>query len=186
MTEYVPTDSFSALIKPMFTALVTTCDKNGRANIIAIAWVMPLSKEPPLLGIAVRKDRYSYELICQTPEFVVNVPTFEIARQTLFCGRRTGRKLDKFEAAGLTAGKARLVRPPTILECAAHIECRLVKEVKTGDHQLLVGEVLAAYTRAEIANAKGLPDLQRIQPLLHLGNDVFTTISAQTVEPHLD
>ncbi len=126
-----------------------------------------------------------YALIRETGEFVINVASDEIAQQALFCGRRSGRRVKKFAVTGLTPGQARHVRPPIIEECIAHLECRVVQDVETGDHRLVVAEVLAAYTRPGMLDDNGLYDPRRARPLLHLGRNRFTSTRAQFVEPSL-
>ncbi len=185
MTDFVSATSFHYLLHPHTTLLVTCCDDAGRANIIAIAWLTPVSINPPLLALMIRPDRYSYPLIRATREFVVNVASREIAAQTLFCGRRSGRDVDKFAATGLTAQPARLVRPPIIAECLAHLECRVAQDIEAGDHHIVIGAVVAAYARAGVLDAEGLYDPRRAQPLLHLGRNRFTTTRADSIEPAL-
>jgi flavin reductase (DIM6/NTAB) family NADH-FMN oxidoreductase RutF len=184
LNESVPLSNFHYLLHPYNTSLVTCCDAEGQPNIIAIAWLIPVSVQPPLLGMSIHPTRHSYGLIRATGEFVINVAPYEIAQQVLFCGRRSGRDVDKFAVTGLTAGQARLVRPPIIEECIAHLECRVVQDVKTGDHRFVVAEVLAAYTRPGILD-DGLYDLSRLKPLLHLGRNRFTSTLAQSAEPPL-
>ena len=180
----VPLDEFSSLLHPLNATLVTCQGKDGKANALAIAWIVPVSVNPPMLVFAVRKERHSYKLIEQTREFVVNIAGFDMARQVLYCGRKSGREVNKFKETGLTAGKAKKVSVPIINECVAHLECRVEDIIPTGDHVLIVGEVLAAHARREAF--KGLYDLKRFKPLLHLGDDVFTTTSTETIEPTLD
>jgi flavin reductase (DIM6/NTAB) family NADH-FMN oxidoreductase RutF len=185
LNKSVTVSSFHYLLHPCNTSLVTCCDDEGQPNIIAIAWLIPLSVSPPLVGMSIRPTRHSYDLIQATGEFVVNVAPLEIARQVLFCGRRSGRDVDKFAVTGLTPGQARLVRPPIIEECIAHLECRVVQEVEAGDHHLVIGEVLAAYTRPGVLDDNSLYDLSHIHPLLHLGRNRFTSTLGQSVEPSL-
>jgi flavin reductase (DIM6/NTAB) family NADH-FMN oxidoreductase RutF len=180
-----PVTSFHYLVHPCNTFLVTCCDVAGQPNIIAIAWLTPVSISPPLVAMMIRPTRYSYALINATREFVINVASYEIAQQALFCGRRSGRDVDKFAATGLTAKPARAVRPPIIEECLAHLECRVVQDVDAGDHHIVVGEVLAAYARSGVLDAHGMYDTSRAHPLLHLGANRFTTPSAESVEPTL-
>jgi flavin reductase (DIM6/NTAB) family NADH-FMN oxidoreductase RutF len=185
MTETLSVSNFHYLLHPYNTSLVTCCDAEGRPNIIAIAWLVPVSVHPPLVGMSIRPTRHSYGLIQASGEFVVNVAPYEIAQQVLFCGRRSGRDVDKFAATGLTAGEARHVRPPIIEECLAHLECRVVQEVEAGDHRLVIGEVLAADARVGVLADNGLYDLSQVHPLLHLGRNRFTSTLAQSVEPSL-
>ena len=183
MKEVIALSRFTPLLHPCLTFLVTAVDQAGKANIITIAWLTPLSVEPPLVGVSVRPSRYSYDLIRSCGEFVVNVAPYEIARQALLCGRRSGREVDKLEATGLTPRAAKRVRPPILEECLAHIECKVVREVECGDHVLFIGEVLAASARTDVLDPGGSYDLARVRPLLHLGGDSFTTTQAESVEP---
>jgi len=182
-TMDVPFSEFSRLLHPFSATLVSCQGKNGRPNALAIAWIMPVSLNPPLLVLAIRKERHSYRLLQQTREFVVNIAGFDLARQVLYCGRKSGKDVDKFRETGLTVAKARKVGVPIISECVAHLECRVAETIRKGDHVLVIGEVLAAY--ASKTAFKELYDLKRFKPLLHLGNDVFTTTSTQTIKPKL-
>jgi len=145
---------------------------------------MPVSLNPPMLVFSIRKERHSYKLLKQAAEFVVNIAGFDLVHQVLYCGRKSGKDVDKFKETGLTVGKAKRVGAPIINECVAHLECRVKEMIPRGDHVLVIGKVLTAY--AEKKTFKGLYDLKRFKPLLHLGNDVFTTTSRETIEPKLD
>jgi flavin reductase (DIM6/NTAB) family NADH-FMN oxidoreductase RutF len=183
MNESAPVHSFHYLLHPYNTSLLTCCDAEGRPNIIAIAWLIPLSVHPPLVGMSIHPRRHSYGLIQATGEFVINVAPYEIARQVLFCGRRSGRDVDKFAATGLTARAARFVRPPVIGECLAHLECRVVQDLEAGDHRLIIAEVVAADAQPGVLSDEGLYDLNHAHPLLHLGRNRFTTTLTDSVEP---
>jgi len=174
------------LLHPRHVVLVTCSDKTGKANIITLAWSMPTSIKPPLLVISVRPERYSHRFIEESGEFVVNVPTMEIVRETLFCGRVSGSERNKFEATRLTASPARRVGAPIIKECVAHLECRLVQTVTTGDHTLFVGEILTAYVNEGIfAKTFKTFKVRKVKPVFHMGADRFVTISQRVVEPKI-
>jgi len=180
----VPLTEFSRLLHPFNATLVSCQGKTGRANMLAIAWMMPVSLNPPTLVFAIRPQSHSYKLLEQTREFVVNIAGFDLASQVLYCGRRSGKDVDKFKETDLTMGKARRVAAPIVNECVAHIECRVGEIIPKGDHALVIGDVLAAYARKDAFQA--VYDLKRFRPLLHLGGDVFTTTSTETIEPKLD
>jgi flavin reductase (DIM6/NTAB) family NADH-FMN oxidoreductase RutF len=175
MHEKQAVKTFHYLLHPYNTSLVTCCDASGTLNIITIAWLIPTSVNPPMVVMSVGPTRHSYSLIQETKEFVINVAPYEIAQQVLFCGRRSGREVDKFAKTGLTSGEARQVRPPIIQECVAHLECRVVRDIEAGDHHLIIGEVLAAYANPEVLDEKGLYQLGSVHPLLHLGQNTFTS-----------
>lgn len=134
----------SALLNPRPAVLLTCCDEQGKPNIITIAWLTPLSHDPPLLGVSIAPSRYSHSLIDQTGEFVVNVVSRQLEQAVILCGAQSGAQVDKFQAAGLTALPAHHVRPPLIGGALAHLECRVVNQLHTGDHTFFVGQVLHA------------------------------------------
>jgi flavin reductase (DIM6/NTAB) family NADH-FMN oxidoreductase RutF len=136
-----------------------------------------------MLLVAIAPKRYSHGLIEETREFVVNIPTMEIIKETLFCGRRSGRDHDKFQEAGLTPLPAKTVKPKIIKECVAHLECKLHQQITTGDHTLFVGKVQAAY--ADERRFAKRYDLQKVNLLYHAGGDNFTTVRPETVTPRL-
>ena len=147
---------------PMRHFLITCGDIRGKSNIIAVSFCMPVSKEPPLIACAIGKGAYSCELIESTKEFVVNVPPKELKPEIYYCGSHSGLQVDKFKETGLTPQPARAVRVPIIDECVAHMECKVKQEIKAGDKNLFIGEVIEAYAdeavvkrKREIEYAKG-------------------------------
>jgi flavin reductase (DIM6/NTAB) family NADH-FMN oxidoreductase RutF len=175
--------SYPYLLHPCPTVLVS-CADGGRTNLIAIAWIMPVSVDPPLLALSVRPQRYSHDLIVRSGEFGVNVMGQEHAAQVLFCGRRSGRDRDKWAASGLTPQPARVIGAPLVAEAAAHLECRLVEQWPAGDHTLFLGQVVAAAVVEELWTGQTY-DLERFAPLLHIGKNRFATTRPETVEPPL-
>lgn len=165
----------------MHTILVTCLNEAGKPNIITLAWVMPTSINPPLVAISVRPSRHSYRLIEETREFVVNIPTMDIVKETLFCGRRSGKNYDKFKETGLTSLPAKSVEAPIIKECVAHLECKLKQKFATGDHIIFIGEVIKAYADKE--SFKEEYDIEKVKLVYHLGGSKFTTLSKEVVEP---
>lgn len=186
MTETESARCFHYLLHPYPTFLVTCVSSDGRPNIITIAWLIPVSVDPPLVAMSVRPTRHSYSLLVDSGEFVVNVPHIGLAAEALRCGRRSGRSEDKFVTAGLTASRARHVRPPIIAECSAHLECRVVENVEAGDHRLLIGEVIDAYAGRGFTDKEGLRDVETARPLLHVGRNRFAGLSGVPIEPALD
>ena len=123
--------------------LATSIGKEGKPNIITLAWTAILSASPFLVGIAVSPRRHSHKLISETKEFVLNLPSAGLEEQVMLCGTVSGRDTDKLKRAGLTAEKSEKVSVPRIKECYAWLECKVVNSFVTGDHTLFVGEVVA-------------------------------------------
>lgn len=139
----VPVEEAYRLINPGCLVLVTSAYRD-RYNVMAAAWQTPLSKRPPLVGIAIAAQHFTAELIAASEEFALNIPGADLLKQVVRCGKVSGREKDKFKAAGLTPVGAKKVRAPLIAECLGHLECGVVDRYKTGDHYFFVGEVLAA------------------------------------------
>lgn len=169
------------LLHPRHTVLVTCADEAGKANIITLAWSMPTSQDPPMVAMSIAPRRLSHKMIEKTGEFVINVPTMDIVKETLFCGRISGRKCDKFKEAPLTTLHAKKVRPPIIKECIAHLECKLIEKITTGDHTLFVGKVLTAYANQGVFGKTF--NIRKVKPIYHMGGDDFATISPKVVSP---
>jgi flavin reductase (DIM6/NTAB) family NADH-FMN oxidoreductase RutF len=180
----VSASSAYRLLHPKLAVLLTCIDKKGKANIITLAWTMPVSIEPPLVAVSIAPRRHSYRMIEETEEFVINIPTMEFVKETLFCGRRSGRKFDKFKETKFTSMPAKTVKTPIIKECIAHLECKLYKKIPAGDHTLFIGEIQAAYTNENVFRNEY--KVRKAKLIFHLGGDKFTTLNAKTVTPPLE
>jgi flavin reductase (DIM6/NTAB) family NADH-FMN oxidoreductase RutF len=131
-----------------------TCGESGRANIIAVSFCMPVSKEPPMVACAVGQHTYSAQLVQESGVFAINVPTQELKHQIYYCGFHSGRDVDKFKATGLTPLPARCVGTSIIGECVAHMECRVEQAVGSGDKILFVATVIDAYADEDVEQGK--------------------------------
>ena len=178
--EDVNSEDIPYLLHPYQATLVTTVGEDGKPNILAVAWITPVTVNPPHLAMSLRPQRHSYKLLTETREFVVNIPDFNLAKQVVFCGRRSGRDYDKFKETRLTPVKARKISAPIIKECIAHLECKLEKTIKIGEHILCIGKVMAAYASQKYY--KRHYDLRQHQPLLHIRGNTFTTTTKEAIE----
>ncbi len=126
------------------TAAMVTCAEGDKQNIIAITFIAPVTTDPNCVMISVAPQRYSYDMIKKSGEFVVNIPGPELLYETQYTGRHSGRDVDKFKETGLTAVPAQVVKAPLIDECWGHVECKVIKEVDVGVHTMFIGEIVAA------------------------------------------
>jgi len=155
----------SALIYPTPVVLVTSVDEGGRPNICTLAAVGILCGKPPHIGISIRPSRFSHGLISKTKEFVVNIPTTRIVKETDYCGVTSGRAVDKFKEAKLTQMRARKVRPPIIKECPVNLECKLKDIVRLGSHDLFIGEVVNVDVDESVVASSGKIDYEKLNPI---------------------
>lgn len=156
-----------AALFPCPVVLVTCVDSKGEPNIITLAWAGTVCSKPPMLGLGIRPHRYSYGLIERSGEFVVNIPTKDILKETDFCGTVSGKNVDKFSQTGLTPEPAEKVEPPLIKECPVNIECLVKKKIPLGVHHLFLGEIVYVHVDQEILDAKGRIDFNRASPFVY-------------------
>jgi flavin reductase (DIM6/NTAB) family NADH-FMN oxidoreductase RutF len=150
------------VLSPVPAVLVSCGGTRGwKPNLITIAWAGNVCSEPPMLSISVRPERYSYEIIETTREFVVNVPSLREARAVDWCGVISGRNEDKFAGAGLTQAPALKVGCPIVPECPLNIECRVRESLKLGSHTMFVAEIVAVQVSAALMDAKGRLRLEK-------------------------
>ncbi len=143
-------------VYPTPAGLITAVDEAGIPNIITLGEIFNISIHTPvILGIAIHKRRYSHQLISQTREYVVNLPTQAIQEQVWHCGRVSGRQVNKFEVTGLTPLPAAIVKPPLIAECPVNLECKVLDIQVIGDHDLFLGEVVAQHVDTDVLDAQG-------------------------------
>jgi len=179
MKKTIKTSTFTPVLHPYNTALITTMGKEDKPNIIAIAWIIPVSVNPPALTFAIRKERYSYKLLLENGEFVVNIPEIKYAREVFICGTYSGRNTDKFALTKFAPVKSEFVSVPSIEECVANIECRVLQivDAKVLDHVLVVGRVLNVKVEEELFDRRW--DTSKVKLLLHVGGNIVTTTEGE-------
>jgi len=131
-------------IRPVY---LLSSEYKEKKNIITIGMFAYFSGKPTLVGVGIAPSRYSFDLIRQSGEYVVNAVNKKLMNAVRVCGEKSGREVDKFELAKLTPEKGIRVNAPLIKESPVSIECKVVKEVEVGDHVWFIGEVLAVHVR---------------------------------------
>jgi len=168
----IPIDVSTRLINHGPVSLLTSAYQDKK-DVMALAWYMPVSHTPRCIAIAIVPKRYSYQLIGKSKEFVLNIPSIEFKSFLLKCGSCSGRDVDKYKEFRLKTLKAKKVSALLLEDCVAHIECVVVDEKKVGDHQVLIGEVVAASANEGIVKPDGIIDLKKAKMLHHLGGTSF-------------
>ncbi len=162
------------MLYPLPVVMVSVADGNGRYNIITVAWAGTICTNPPMVSISVRPERYSYPILKETGEFVLNLTTKELVYATDYCGVKSGRDVDKFSVLGLTPVKADQVSAPLIGESPVNIECR-VREVKhLGSHDLFLADVLAVHADEKYMDEKRRFHLEKADPVVYSHGTYYT------------
>lgn len=143
------------MLNPVPAVMVSVSDGNCKNNIITVAWAGTICTNPPMLSISVRPERYSYEMIKSTKEFVVNLTTKDLVRACDYCGVTSGRDVDKFEKMKLTPIKLPNVSVPGIKESPVNIECRVKKIEELGSHTMFIADVVGVTVDDEYMDEKG-------------------------------
>ena len=142
-------------------AVMVSCGTMVKSNIITVAWTGILNTNPATVYISVRPERYSYNLIKETGEFVINLTTKDLAYATDWCGVKTGAKVDKFKEMKLHKEKANFLSCPMIKESPVSVECK-VKEIKElGSHHMFIADVLAINADNKYIDEKGAFDISK-------------------------
>ena len=132
-----------------------------KSNIITVAWTGILNTNPATVYISVRPTRYSYNLIKEQGEFVINLTTKDLVRATDWCGVKSGKDVDKFKEMNLHKEKANFIKCPMIKESPVSVECK-VKEIKEiGSHHVFIADVLAINASKEYIDEKGAFDISK-------------------------
>ena len=137
-------------------AVMVSCQRPGeKPNIITLAWVGTVNSDPPMVSISVRPGRYSYDIIRETGEFVINLTTESLVKATDYCGVRSGRDVDKYKEMGLTPCESKEINVPGIAESPVCMECRVKQEIPLGSHTMFIAEVVAVSVDEKYMNETG-------------------------------
>jgi len=151
----------ATILNPVPVVMVTCADMDGKPNIITLAWAGTINSEPPMLSISVRKERYSYQLIKEKGQFVVNLTTRKLAFATDYCGVKSGREVNKFEMMKLTPEKASKVDVPLIKESPINIECIVQSVIQLGSHDMFIARIEAVNVDEGLIDEKGKMHLEK-------------------------
>lgn len=130
------------MLNPVPVVMVSVTDKDGRSNIITVAWAGTVCTNPPMVSISVRPSRYSYKMIEDTGEFVINLTNESLVKACDYCGVVSGRDVDKFKKTGLTPIPMEHVRAMGIGESPVNMECRVTEKRELGSHTMFIAEVV--------------------------------------------
>lgn len=145
------------LLAPLPTVMVS-CGTMEESNIITIAWSGIINSNPPMTYVSVQRSRHSHDIIAERGEFVINLTTTELAKAMDFCGVRSGRDIDKFEAANLTREAGDEVSAPMIAESPVNLECKVVEVKSFPSHDMFIAEIVAVHIDDKYVSERGAYD----------------------------
>jgi len=162
------------MLYPLPVVMVSCARPGEKPNIITVAWAGTTGSSPATLSISVRPERYSYDIIRETGEFVVNLVTRDLVWATDFCGVKSGNNTDKFAECKLTAVPAENVSCPVIAESPVNIECKVRQEIDLGSHHMFLADVLSVDIDEKYLDASGRFDLNSTDLITYSHGEYFT------------
>ena len=154
------------LVYPTPVWVIGTYDKEGKPNVMTIAWGGICCSKPPCIAISIRKSTYTYGNITERKAFTINVPSEGYAKEADYFGMVSGKDTDKFATTGLTPEKSDVVDAPYVKEFPLILECKLIRTTEIGLHTQFIGEVFDVKADESVLNEKGLPDIGKVKPIL--------------------
>ncbi len=143
------------MLYPIPVVMVSCAGETYKPNIITIAWAGTVCSSPAMVSISIRKERYSYDIIKESGEFVINLVTKELVKKADYCGVRSGREVDKFKEMKLTPSKSTKVSAPGIDESPVNIECVVKQIIPLGTHDMFLAEVVGVTVDKRYMDEKG-------------------------------
>jgi len=162
----------SVITSPLPPTLVT-CGTLDWPNIFTVAWTGILNTHPPVTYISIRPERYSYEFIKQTGEFVINLTTEELVKAVDYCGVRSGRNTDKFNDMNLSVISGTTVSAPILEQSPINIECKVREIVKLGTHDMFIADITAVDVATELLDSNGRLALEKANLLAYSHGEYF-------------
>ncbi len=118
---------------------------DSKESIITLAWVGTICSDPPMVSLSVRPNRFSYQLLKESGECVINFPTASMIEQVQLCGTKSGEIIDKWKECSFTKTKSKIVNAPAIAECPVNMECKINQVISLGTHDLFIARVEALH-----------------------------------------
>ena len=162
----------SVITSPLPPTLVT-CASGDKQNVFTVAWTGILNTQPPVTYISVRPERYSYGLIKESGEFVINLPTQELVKAVDYCGVKSARTTDKFKDMDLHTEPASKINVPIISECPVNIECKVRDIAELGTHHMFIADIIALDVAKELIDKNGRLALDKANLLAYAHGEYF-------------
>lgn len=156
--------------------VMVTCGEyeKGEKNIITVAWTGIINTEPPMAYISVRPNRYSYNIIKKTGEFVINLPTKDLTFATDYSGLKSGKDINKFKELNLTPEKAPNLNCAIIKESPINIECKVKEIIELGTHHMFIANIISTLADEKYIGETGKLNFEKTNPICYLNKKYYS------------
>lgn len=162
------------MLYPVPPVMVSCASSDGKMNIITIAWTGTICTNPPMVSISVRPERYSYGLIKNSGEFVINLTTRALAKAADYCGVKSGREVDKFKECGLTMLPSKSIKACGIAQSPVNIECKVTEIKKLGSHDLFLAQVTGVTVDTSLLDKNNAFQLAQTDLITYVHGEYYT------------
>ncbi|HER00635.1 MAG TPA: flavin reductase family protein [candidate division Zixibacteria bacterium] len=156
------------LLVPLPVTLLTAQIEGEKPNIITLSWVGICNSEPPMIGVGIRESRFTYHMVVEAGEFVVNIPGENQVKAADLCGNTSGRNKDKFAETGFTAIPADKVSAPLIKECPINMECVVKHSIKLGSHDYFIAEIVETHVNSDCWTDDKKLNIENLKPFAYM------------------
>lgn len=165
------------LLAPVPPALISSGTLEN-PNVMTAAWTGIVCSDPAMTYVSLRPSRYSHEIISKSGEFVINVPNLPLAKAVDFCGVKSGRNTDKFQACGITAAPSSKIKAPQVKEAPISLECKVRSVTHYGTHDMFLADIVAVNVDDAYINKQGGLNLEKAG-LLAYAHGFYYTLGRQ-------
>ncbi len=163
----------SAMLNPVPSVLITSKNKEGKINVFTVGWIGTACTIPPMITVAIRPERLSYEYIKQSKEFVVNLPSIDLVKAVDFCGVRSGKTIDKIKECKFTLAPSENIETPYIENCPIALECKLKDIIPLGSHDLFLAKIIAVHVEEDLIDSKGKIHFEKANLICYSHGEYF-------------
>ena len=161
------------MLYPLPAVLVSCQGKDGNPNLITIGWVGTICSDPAMVSISVRPERYSYHMLKETGEFVINLTTEELLRATDYCGVVSGRDENKWEKMNLTPIPSEKISVPAVAESPVNLECKVTDIVQLGSHDMFIADIVEVNVDEKLLDKNGKLHLDKANLMAYSHGEYF-------------
>lgn len=162
------------MLYPLPAVIITSKLNDGRPNAFTVAWCGNVCTNPPMVSISVRKSRYSYDLIKESQEFVINLVNEDLVKKCDYCGVTSGRDVDKFKICNFHENKLDNTNVPGILESPVNISCHVEQIIELGSHDLFIASVKGVNVDEKYLDINGKFDLKKAKLITYSHGEYFS------------
>lgn len=167
---------------PGMVAVVGVHTEKG-VNFMSAGWHAYLSMDPPMYGVAIGRERYTYEEVKEAAKFSINFLPYEQATFIQYSGTFSGEHVDKGSERSWYLTESSL---PLLKDAYLAYECDLDQMIPTGDHDWVVGDIHTCHYKDGIFGDDGLPNFDQLNIPLYLGRSTYLKLDSSVERTEIE